>query len=69
MTTALQLKLLTALLAVLGVIGGLLVRGGRHVDVMSAQPVTAASNKPTNDDHEKQYRRFVAPATKRYLIP
>jgi hypothetical protein len=54
----------------LGVIAGLVIRGGRPVEVMSAKPATASANQPTrNDDHERQFRRFVAPSKKPYLIP
>ncbi len=69
MTTALQIKLLAALLAVVCVVGAIIARGGRRVEMMSAQPVTAAANAPATDDQEKQYRRLVAPSTKKYLIP
>ena len=68
MTTALQIKLLAAILAVLGVMAGLIIRGGRPLEVMSAQPVPVAK-QPLKDDHEQQYRRFVEPTKKRTLIP
>lgn len=72
MTGAIQIKLLAGILAVLGVIAGLVIRGGRPVEVMSAKPVAAAANQqPSTDDHERQFRRFIAPskAKKPYLIP
>ena len=67
MTTALQIKLLAGILAVLGIIAGLIIRGGRPVEV--AKPATVEHRLVTNGDEEKEYRRFVAPTTKHKLIP
>lgn len=61
MTKAIQIKLLAAILAVLGVIAGLMVRGGRTVE---------ATQQPATTSHEEQrLRQFVAPTKKHQLIP
>ena len=58
MTKALQIKLLAAILAVLGVVAALLLRGGRPIKV-------------TQQDRqlEQKLARKTQPSAHRYLVP
>jgi hypothetical protein len=59
MTNTIQIKLLAAILAVLIVIAGVLLRDQRkHEEVIRPDPATI-----------KQFRNFAAPPQKRPLIP
>jgi len=59
MTKAIQLKLLIAILAVLGVIAGLLLRGGRPSVVLT----------PQERQLQKKLAQKTMPSTKRYIVP
>jgi len=58
MTKALQIKLLITILAVLGVIAGLLTRGGRPIQI-------------TTEDRQLQQRlaQKIQPRDRHYLVP
>jgi len=58
MTKALQIKLLAVILAVLGVVAALLIRGGRPIEV-------------TQHDRQLQQKlaQKVQPSTHRYVVP
>jgi hypothetical protein len=58
MTKAIQIKLLIAILAVLGVIAGLLTRGGRPIPI-------------TTEDQQLQQKlaQKVQPRDRHYLVP
>jgi hypothetical protein len=60
MTTALKIKLLAGILAVLGVIAGLVVRGGRPIEVTKA-----------NQQLQHKLAQKVMPDAKhnRYVVP
>jgi hypothetical protein len=58
MTRALQIKLLAGILAVLGVIAALAVRGGRPI------PVTKADQQL-----QRKLEQKVMPSPKRYVVP
>ncbi len=59
MTKAIQLKLLVALLAVPGVIAGLLARGGRPAYVLTQQ----------DQKLQQKLAEKTKPSTHRYLVP
>ena len=58
MRNTLQVKLLAAILAVLGVIAGLMIRGGRHIEL-------------SQEDRQLQQKleQKVQPSPKKYLVP
>ena len=58
MTRTLQIKLLIAILAVLGVIAGLLTRGGRAIEITRKDRVL-----------QQKLAQKVQPSAKRYLVP
>ena len=58
MTKALQIKLLITILAVLGVIAGLLTRGGRPI------PIT-----PEDRQLQQRLAQKVQPSDHHYLVP
>jgi hypothetical protein len=59
MTKAIQLKLMIAILAVLGVIAGLLIRGGRPSVVLT----------PQDQQLQKKLAQKTMPSAKRYIVP
>jgi hypothetical protein len=59
MTKAIQVKLLLAILAVLVVIAGLLIRGGRPAIVLTQKDV----------ELQKKLAQKVQPSDRRYLVP
>jgi hypothetical protein len=59
MTKSIQIKLLVAILAVLGVIAGLLVRGGRPSVVLTRQ----------DQELQKKLAQKTMPSAKRYIVP
>jgi len=59
MTKAIQIKLLVGILAVLGVIAGLLTRGGRPAIVLTEQ----------DQQTQKKIAQKTAPSAHRYLVP
>jgi hypothetical protein len=58
MTKALQIKLLAAILAVLGVIAGLMTRGGRPIQVTAA-----------DQQLQQKLALKVQPSKRPYLVP
>ena len=58
MRNTLQIKLLAAILAVLAVIAGLLVRGGRHIELT-----------PEDRQLQQKLEQKVQPSPKKYLVP
>jgi len=58
MRNTLQVKLLAAILAFLGVIAGLMIRGGRHIEL----------NQEDRQLQQKLEQR-VQPSPKKYLVP
>jgi hypothetical protein len=58
MTNALQIKLLAVILAVLGVVAALLIRGGRPIEI-------------TQQDRQLQQKlgQKVQPSAHRYVVP
>jgi hypothetical protein len=59
MTKSIQIKLLVAILAVLGVIAGLLARGGRRSVVLT----------PQDQELQKKLAQKTMPSAKRYIVP
>jgi len=59
MTNALKIKLLVGILAALGVIAGLLTRGGRPAIVLTKQ----------DQQTQKKIAQKTAPSARRYLVP
>jgi hypothetical protein len=59
MTKSIQIKLLVAILAVLGVIAGLLARGGRPSVVLTLQ----------DQELQKKLAQKTMPRAKRYFVP
>jgi hypothetical protein len=59
MTKSIQIKLLVAILAVLGVIAGLLARGGRPSVVVT----------PQDQELQKKLAQKTMPSAKRYIVP
>jgi hypothetical protein len=58
MTKATQIKLLIAILAVLGVIAGLLTRGGRPIQV-----------PPADEQLQQKLAQKIQPRDRHYLVP
>jgi hypothetical protein len=59
MTKSIQIKLLVAILAVLGVIAGLLARGGRRSVVLT----------PQDRELQRKLAQKTMPSAKRYIVP
>jgi hypothetical protein len=59
MTKAIQIKLLVAILAVLGVIAGLLLHGGHPSVVVTQQ----------DQELQKKLAQKTMPSAKRYIVP
>ena len=68
MTSALQIKLLAAILAVLGVIAGMLIHASRPVDLLTGKPPDATTQQRQSVE-EQQFRKFIEPSKKHRLIP